>query len=66
MYIDENLPARFFVGLAVDEKAPDHSTLTIFRDPLTERGKLKVFEEMLEEIVKIANTAGCNSTRSKL
>jgi len=30
MYINENLPAKFFVGLAVDQKAPDHSTLTVF------------------------------------
>ena len=31
VYIDEqNLPAKYFVGLAVDQKAPDHSTLTVF------------------------------------
>jgi len=54
VYINENLPAKFFVGLAVDQKAPDHSTLTVFRDRLLKRGKLKVFEEMLEEIVQIA------------
>lgn len=54
MYINENLPAKFFVGLAVDQKAPDHSTLTVFRERLVQRGKLKVFEEMLEEIVQMA------------
>lgn len=54
VHINENLPAKFFVGLAVDQKAPDHSTLTVFRERLIERGKLKVFEEMLEEIVQIA------------
>jgi IS5 family transposase len=53
-YINENLPAKYFVGLAVDEQAPDHSTLTVFRNRLIERGKLKVFEEMLAEIVRIA------------
>lgn len=58
VYINENLPAKFFVGLAVDQKAPDHSTLTVFRDRLMERGKLKVFEEMLEEIVQIAQHSG--------
>jgi transposase, IS5 family len=30
VYINENLPAKFFVGLAVDQRAPDHSTLTVF------------------------------------
>ena len=57
-YVNENLPAKFFVGLAVDQPAPDHSTLTIFRERLIARGKLKVFEEMLEEIVQIARQSG--------
>lgn len=57
-YINENLPAKYFVGLAVDEQAPDHSTLTVFRNRLIERGKLKVFEEMLAEIVRIAQQKG--------
>jgi hypothetical protein len=58
MYINENLPAKFFVGLAVDQKAPDHSTLTVFRERLIQRGKLKVFEEMLEEIIQMALQSG--------
>jgi len=58
VYINENLPAKFFVGLAVDQKAPDHSTLTVFRERLLQRGKLKVFEEMLDEIVQMALRSG--------
>jgi IS5 family transposase len=58
VYINENLPAKFFVGLAVDQKAPDHSTLTVFRERLLQRGKIKVFEEMLEEIVQMALKRG--------
>jgi IS5 family transposase len=58
VYVNENLPAKYFVGLAVDQKAPDHSTLTVFRERLIKRGKLKVFEEMLEEIVRIALQMG--------
>ena len=58
VHINENLPAKFFVGLAVDQKAPDHSTLTVFRERLIERGKQKVFEEMLEEIVETARQSG--------
>ena len=46
VYINENLPAKYFAGLAVDQKAPDHSTLTVFRERLLQRGKLEVFEEM--------------------
>jgi hypothetical protein len=58
VYINENLPAKYFVGLAVDQKAPGHSTLTVFRKRLVKREKLKVFEELLEEIVQIALQSG--------
>jgi transposase, IS5 family len=54
VYINENLPAKYFVGLAVDQKAPDHSTLTVFRERLLQRGKLEVFEEILDEMIQIA------------
>ncbi len=57
-YLNGNLPAKYFVGLAVDQKGPDHSTLTVFRERLAQRGKLKVFEEMLAEIVQIAVDKG--------
>ncbi len=57
-YLNENLPAKYFVGLAVDERGPDHSTLTVFRQRLVQRGKLKVFEEMLAEIVQTAIRKG--------
>ncbi|MFZ3070484.1 MAG: transposase [Anaerolineaceae bacterium] len=58
VYINENLPARYFVGLAVDQKAPDHTSLTVFRERLIRRGKEKVFQEMLDEIVQIALQSG--------
>jgi IS5 family transposase len=58
VYVNENLPAKYFVGLAVDQKAPDHSTLTAFRRRLLKRGKLEVFEQMLAEIVYIAHEKG--------
>lgn len=58
VYINENLPAKYFVGLAVDQKAPDHSTLTVFRERLIQRKKLKVFEEILDEIVHLALERG--------
>jgi IS5 family transposase len=58
VYINENLPAKYFVGLAVDEKAPDHSTLTVFRERLIQHGKQKVFEDILMEIVEIGLQSG--------
>lgn len=58
VYINENLPAKYFVGLAVDQSAPDHSTLSVFRERLVKRGRQKVFEELLEEIVQVALQKG--------
>jgi len=57
-YVNDNLSAKYFVGLAVDQKAPDHSTLTKFRKRLLERGKLEAFEELLAEIIQIALESG--------
>jgi transposase, IS5 family len=58
VYINENLPAKYFIGLAVDQAAPDHSTLTVFRERLVKRGRHKVFQDLLEEIVQIALRSG--------
>ena len=58
IYINDCLSAKYFVGLAIDEGAPDHSTLTRFRERLISRGKLKIFEEMLQEIIGIAVERG--------
>jgi len=58
VYVNDNLSAKYFVGLAVDQKAPDHSTLTVFRERLQQNGKLAVFEAMLAEIVQMAVESG--------
>ena len=58
VYLNENLPAKYFVGLAVDEPAPDHSTLTVFRERLVQRGREQAFAGMLEEIIQIALQKG--------
>src|SRR4030066_1269496 len=58
VYLNENLPAKYFVGLAADQSAPDHSTLSVFRERLVKRGGQKVFEEMLGEIVQSALPSG--------
>lgn len=56
--VNENIPMKFFVGLAVDEKAPDHSTLTAFKARLKTNGYEEAFEKILLEIVKIAREKG--------
>lgn len=39
---------KAFLGLEVDEKAPDHSTLTRFRDRLGEEGFRTIFNRLVE------------------
>ncbi|MGQ9568308.1 MAG: transposase [Anaerolineae bacterium] len=36
--VHENIPMKFFVGVAVDKDAPDHSTLTAFQARLKANG----------------------------
>jgi IS5 family transposase len=57
-YLNDTLSAKYFVGLAVDQPAPDHSTLTVFRNRMIQREKQKIFKEMLTEIVQIALEKG--------
>jgi transposase len=54
VYMNENLPAKFFIGLAVDGKAPDHSTLTHFRERLLNKRRIRIFEEMMQKIIQQA------------
>jgi len=53
-----NLPVKCFLGLAVDELAPDHSTLTAFKGRIVENGKLAAYEELLTEIVAMGREGG--------
>jgi IS5 family transposase len=53
-----NLPVKCFLGLAADELAPDHSTLTAFKSRIVENGRLEAFEKLLAEIVGIAREKG--------
>ncbi len=53
-----NLVVKFFIGLAVNERAPDHSTLTAFKRRLLENGRMEAFERMLGQIVEIALEGG--------
>jgi len=52
------LPAKYFLGLGVDEKPPDHSTLTAFKKRILENGKLAAFEKLLQDIIRLAMEKG--------
>jgi len=53
-----NLAIKYFVGLAVDQLAPDHSELTVFKKRLRQNGHLAAFQEMFDEIIAIALEKG--------
>ena len=52
------LPAKYFLALGVNEKAPDHSTLTTFKERILENGKLAAYEKLLQDIVSLAQEKG--------
>jgi IS5 family transposase len=53
-----NLAVKYFLGLGVNENPPDHSTLSAFKRRILENGKLKAFEGLLVEIVRLAQEKG--------
>jgi IS5 family transposase len=52
------LPVKEFVGLAVDEPAPDHSTLCLFKRRLHRANRWTHFEAVNDEILRQALAAG--------
>jgi len=57
-YVNDSLSAKYFLGLAVDEVGPDHSTLTAFKRRIVERGDGDALAHLLEEIVRAAIERG--------
>lgn len=61
--VNYQLPAKWFVGLAVDEAAPDHATLTLFKNRLLSRKGEHVFKELFQKVIKIAREKGVSFGR---
>jgi IS5 family transposase len=57
VYVNDSLSAKWFLGLAADEAAPDHSTLTAFKGRIIKRGGERCLRELLEEIIRQAMEA---------
>ena len=55
---NDSLSVACFLGLGADEKAPDHSTLTLFKNRLLENRGARAYEELLDEIIRIAKERG--------
>lgn len=56
--VNFQLPVKEFVGLAVDEAAPDHSTLSLFKRRLCEAGRWKYFQVVCDAVVRHAMQSG--------
>ena len=53
-YVNDSISAKWFLGLAANERGPDHSTLTKFKSRIEKRGKEALLEELLEEVTAMA------------
>lgn len=52
------LPAKAFVGLGITDKAPDHSTLTVFKGRLLKHKGADDYTTLFDMIIKQAQAAG--------
>lgn len=55
---NDSLSVKSFWGLAVDERAPDHSTLCLFKGRLLQGKGLGAYQTLLQEVVSIAQEKG--------
>lgn len=57
-FVTLNLAAKYFVGLGVDEAAPDHSTLTTFKNRIITDVGIQGYEALFNEMLRIAQGKG--------
>lgn len=55
---NNSLSVAYFLELGANEKAPDHSTLTLFKNRLLENGGQGAYEGFFDEIIEIARERG--------
>jgi len=57
-YINDSMSAKYFLGLGMDQPAPDHSTLTKFKERMILRKRELKLEQLLADIVQTALEKG--------
>lgn len=55
---NDSLSVACFLGLSADERAPDHSTLTLFKNRLLDKGDKRAYEELFDQIIRLAVEKG--------
>ena len=57
-FVNENIPARYFIDLALDEQGSDHSTLTKFKNRLIRGGAWSELGRIFDGFVQQARDQG--------
>lgn len=57
-FVTLNLAGKYFVGLGADELAPDHSSLTTFKERIIAAVGLKGYEAVFNELLRVAMEKG--------
>ena len=55
---NDSLSVGLFLGIGANERVPDHSTLTLFKNRLIQNAGMKVYEELFNEIIQVAQEKG--------
>lgn len=64
--VNMDLAFKYFVGLGVDELAPDHSSLTKFKNRLLDKAGKSAFDQLLREILHQAKSLGIEFGRIQI
>jgi IS5 family transposase len=57
-FANDSVGARYFLGLAAHQSAPDHSSLSVFKEQILERKGPEAFEELVKGVVCLAKEKG--------
>lgn len=57
-YVNDSISMKAFLGLAIERQAPDHSSMTIFKERIIKKGKLEIMKELFVEIIEAAQAKG--------
>ena len=56
--INDSFSTKYFLGLAADQRAPDHSTLTVFKNRIIAQGNWEALERIFDGIIQQAMAHG--------
>lgn len=57
-FVTLNLAGKYFVGLGADERAPDHTSLTTFKERIIASVGIKGYEAVFNELLRVAMDKG--------